>query len=434
MTEIHHPVRLHAPSVITASSINLNEPQCIVLPNGIPVYSFPDLSQQALRFDLILDAGSAIQQKLLVASTTASMIKEGSTKYSATSIHKRIDYHGAYLDTQSTRDYTSISLFCLAKSLQYLLPILESILKEPLFKQRDFDVFNLRQKEQFLVSNQKNKHVANRIYTKKLYGEGTPYGQVAEENDFDKLQTSDLKSYHSQHFHPANCSIIISGPVNEKTLKEIEQYFGDQWSLKKKQTDFEQNTLFNPGLHQVDKPGSLQSAIMMGKPMIHRTHPDYFGVLVMNTILGGYFGSRLMANIREDKGYTYGIHSQIAPLRKTSSFMISTEVGTSATKNTLAEINNELNRMRTELVGEDELNLVKNYLAGSYMRGLDGVYNQAEKFRATLDNQLGMAYFANSLKAISSATSEEIKELAVKYLDPDSMLTVVVGNLEVTRS
>ncbi|MBS4062199.1 MAG: insulinase family protein [Bacteroidetes bacterium] len=432
MTEITTLERFKAPALKTAASFVLSEPPCMVLPNGIPVYTFNDQSQETLRFDLIINAGSALQQKKLVANSTINMLREGSTRYTAGNINAKIDYHGAYIDLQSSKDIAWMSVFCLGKSLPLLMPLIESMLKNPSFRQREFRMYNRRQKQDFIVSSRKNKQIAFRIFNEKLFGIDTPYGQTAAIEDFDKLSTSDLAQFHAKHFLPANCTIIMSGQINDKIIQTIEKHFGDNWSNAELQTDFIQETHFKSGLHQIQKPDSLQTSIMMGRPVMQRSHPDYFGFLFLNTILGGYFGSRLMNNIREDKGFTYGIHSQVMPYRKACGFLISTEVGTEVTENTLEEIKKELFRMQNELVDAEEMALVRNYLNGTYLRALDGVFNQAEKFRTTLDNKLGMEYFANSLKAINAVTAEEIKALAVKYLSPDDMLTVLVGNLKTT--
>jgi zinc protease len=432
MTEITALERFKAPELKTAASLILSEPPCLVLPNGIPVYSFNDHSQEALRFDLIINAGSAHQKKKLVANSTVKMLREGSTRYTAGIINSKIDYHGAYLDLQSSKDIAWMSVFCLGKTLPLLMPLIESILKKPSFRHREFRVFNRRQKQEFIVSSRKNKQIAFRIFNEKLFGIDTPYGQTAAIEDFDKLSTNDLAEFHAGYFLPANCTIILSGPVNDKIIQSIENHLGDNWSNADTKADFVQHTQFESGLQQFQKPDSLQTSIMMGRPVMERSHPDYFGFLVLNTILGGYFGSRLMNNIREDKGYTYGIHSQVMPYRKACGFFISTEVGTEVTENTLEEIKKELFQMQNELVDEEEMTLVRNYLNGTYLRALDGVFNQAEKFRTTLDHKLGMEYFANSLKAINNVTAEELRALALKYLNPDEMLTVLVGNLKTT--
>ncbi|MDO8899712.1 MAG: hypothetical protein Q7V19_18825, partial [Bacteroidales bacterium] len=192
MTEISTLERFKAPELKTAASLMLSEPPCMVLPNGIPVYTFNDQSQEALRFDLLINAGSGFQQKKLVAGSTIKMLREGSKRFTAGNINAKIDYHGAYLDLQSSKDIAWMSLYCLGKSLPLLMPLIESMLKNPSFRHREFRMFNRRQKQEFIVSSRKNKHLASRIFNEKLFGTDTPYGQTAAVEDFDKLATSDL--------------------------------------------------------------------------------------------------------------------------------------------------------------------------------------------------------------------------------------------------
>lgn len=427
MIETYQNFRQFAPPTLNSTALKLQEPPCITLSNGVEIYSFVDKSQQALRIDMIFNAGSAYQNKVLVAGSAMKMMREGSKKYRAGAIHAKIDYHGAYLDLQTTKDNSYLSLYCLDKSLPSLLPLLENIIKEPDYKEKSFKVFNKRQKQDFLVNSKKNKHLANRLFTAQLYGPQSKYGQVAQEEDFDELQITDLLEFHQRHLEPSTMKIVLSGPVNDKMIKAVAAAFGGVWSKSTRPDDFVQNTQFAPQYLFQHQEQSLQSAIMIGRPVMARSHPDYFGFLVLNTILGGYFGSRLMKNIREDKGFTYGISSGISTQRKATGFLIRTEVGSEVTQQALKEIQSELNLLCNEKVSDDELTLVKNYLTGTYTRSLDGVFHQAEKFLITLENKLGMKYFEDSLAAFNSITSEELLLLAQKYLNPDSMLTVVVG-------
>lgn len=427
MIETYQNFRQFAPPTLNSTALKLQEPPCITLSNGVEIYSFVDKSQQALRIDMVFNAGSAYQNKVLVAGSAMKMMREGSKKYRAGAIHAKIDYHGAYLDLQTTKDNSYLSLYCLDKSLPSLLPLLENIIKEPDYKEKSFKVFNKRQKQDFLVNSKKNKHLANRLFTAQLYGPQSKYGQVAQEEDFDELQITDLLEFHQRHLEPSTMKIVLSGPVNDKMIKAVAAAFGGVWSKSTRPDDFVQNTQFAPQYLFQHQEQSLQSAIMIGRPVMARSHPDYFGFLVLNTILGGYFGSRLMKNIREDKGFTYGISSWISTQRKATGFLIRTEVGSEVTQQALKEIQSELNLLCNEKVSDDELTLVKNYLTGTYTRSLDGVFHQAEKFLITLENKLGMKYFEDSLAAFNSITREELLLLAQKYLNPDSMLTVVVG-------
>lgn len=420
--------RYLAPDLNQASALSLAEPRQVTLPNGIPVYIFEDQSQQAFRMDLVFAAGTALQHKKLVAGSVIRMLSEGSSRYTASTISSKIDYHGAYLDQQTTKDSAWLSLYGLMKSFDRLLPLLENIVKEPTFGQKAFQLYNKRQLQEYRINSSKIKHIATRNFNSRLFGADTPYGQTAEESDFQAIDAFDLKIFHHNFYSPSHCSIIICGPVKDKTLQTIEKHLGDNWSNQLNNTLKINSLNQNYGTYFINKEGSLQSAIRMGKVIMPRMHPDYFGFLVLNTLFGGYFGSRLMSNIREDKGYTYGIHSQVTPYKYGSTWVIATEVGAAVTRQTLQEIKFEMQRLQDETVDSDELDLVKNYLHGTYLRALDGVFNQSERFRSILDSGYGMKYFYDSLYAVQQMDANSLQQLAKRYLNPDELLTIVVGN------
>lgn len=419
--------RLRQPAVEAAPLPQLKEPSIIYLSNGIPVYIFEDQSQQAMRFDLITHAGSALQHKILAAGSTIGMLREGTNRHSGSYINARIEYHGAYLDLQSTKDIAWLNIYCLDSSLPKLLPLAAEILFEPSFDPKAFKRYNQRQKQQFILSGRKSKQLAQRMFNKLVYGPDALYGQTATEADFDLIKVEDLHYFHQQHIASKAFSIILSGPVKPSLLHQIEQLFGQHAVAKVDNQQGPYCTAQTTGMHHFPKEDALQSAIMMGRQIMLRSDPDYFGFLVLNTLLGGYFGSRLMSNIREDKGYTYGIHSQVIPYKHATTFVIRTEVGTDVTRQSLDEIQKELQSLMDVPVAAEELQLVKNYLNGSYLRALDGSYNQADKFRSTLDMGGKMQYFSDSLRAINQTDAQTLQRLAQTWLQPEKMLTVVVG-------
>ncbi|MBS4057851.1 MAG: insulinase family protein [Bacteroidales bacterium] len=395
--------------------------------NGIKVHLFEGKAHEAIRLDLVFKAGTAYQQVKLAASSTNRMLKEGTKQFTGRQIASKLDYYGAYTDLTATKDFAWISLFGLRKHFPKLLPIYESMVKAPAFKPADFKVLNRQQKHEFVVNSQKPKHLARRVFNQELFGAGSPYGQTADEIDYDRLKPADLADFYAGFYGAGNCEIIISGAIDRATEDMVHERFAGAWGIDTQAAAIAQPHASVTGLNWVSKPGALQSAIQMGKYLFNRKHPDFAGFLVLNTVLGGYFGSRLMANIREDKGYTYGIHSQLVPLEQGGFFVIGTETGRDVTQAALEEIRNELLRLIHEPIPEDELVLVKNYLTGSYLRGLDGVYNQADKFKAILGLGEGMEYYNKVIRTVQDISAEVLQELAVRYLQPDSMLTVVAG-------
>lgn len=182
------------------------------------------------------------------------------------------------------------------------------------------------------------------------------------------------------------------------------------------------------GLIQIPKADAVQFGLRLGKRIIGKNHPDYHGLKVLNTVFGGYFGSRLMSNIREDKGYTYGIGSAVVSYENDAVFTIATEVGKEVADAALNEIRFEINKIRTELIPQAELDTVRSYLQGVYMSSFDGPFSLIDRFRDLYHFGLDYAYFHNYLKTVQTISPEELQQLALTYFDPESMVTVVAGS------
>ena len=405
----------------------ITEPRKELLANGAEVYLFEDSEQQAVRFDLIADAGSVYQHKLLTASTVIEMLREGTTRHNGNSIHSRFEYHGAFLNPQASRDSVMLSVFCLEKSLHRLLPLVAELWFQPVFPEKAFQRYIQQRKQQFILAGKRNRLLASRLFTKMIYGIDSLYGQSAEEEDFDRISTNDLIEFHQKYYVKGNYKIVLSGAISDKLLQKINLLFGQHTLRYYPALTKAFITNAEKGIFKNESSKSLQSAIVMGRQVMPHSHPDFSAFMILITILGGYFGSRLMRNIREDKGFTYGINASLAVLRKATTLSISTEVGTEVTQQSLNEIRKELLKLMNEPIGADELQLVKNYLSGSYLGFFDGVFKQSDTFRSALNINRKMSYFSDLLETIQIVTPQRLQNLANNWLQPDDMLTVLVG-------
>jgi zinc protease len=421
------PDRIIAPTTHPIDKLQIVNPERIKLSNDIPVFIFANPLQQALKIDIVFNTGTASQKILLSANTSLRLMKEGTKSYQGNKLMAKIDFYGAFLNLNAAKDDSTVTLLVLRKNFLATIPLLESLLKEPSFTAKEFRFLRNIEREDFIVQNEKPRHLARKALNERVFGENTPYGRSAEVSDYDKLQLQHLIDFYQKNYSSNNCKIILSGPVDDEVISNLDKHFGQPWNLDGRKEDFTQESIFKPEKLHIVKKDALQSAIQIGMPIMHRLHEDYTPFLLLNTIFGGYFGSRLMSNIREDKGYTYGIHSQVMPYLKGSIYSISTEAGTAVTNATIEEIQKEMRLLQNEPIETEELNLVKNYLTGSYMRSLDGVYNQAEKFKSIHGFNLEMNYYEKSLLKIQQTDQEELKALAKKYLNYDAMTTVIVG-------
>ena len=237
-----------------------------------------------------------------------------------------------------------------------------------------------------------------------------------------------LKQFYLERFQPQYCTAIISGKVSDVTVKLIEDYFGKEnpsVTVKEKSV-IEIAPAVSNEFYEF-KTDAVQSAIRIGKRFINRRHPDYHKVKVMNMIFGGYFGSRLMSNLREDKGYCYGIYSSVASFISDAYLIIAAEVNSNSTEDAVKQIKHELNLLCNEKVTAEELMLVKNYIMGTILSETDGPFNVSEIVKSLVVYDLPLDEFQKGITEMMSTTPDNILQLANKYFDSSSMIDVIVG-------
>ncbi len=429
MTTKPIPDRKQMPPLGKVSKLALKEPEHILLPNNLDAYIINAGTEEITRIDLIFDAGSAYQKKKLVAGSVNNLLKEGtSTKDSAT-IAGILDYYGAYLHTQVSKDTASVTLYALSKHLNHLLPLLSELVSDAVFPEKEFRIYLERHRQEFLVNSEKVRYIASLEFNKLIFGENSAYGQVLLLEDFDKIDREDVLKFYQNYYNPANAYVIVSGHVNNKVTSLIEKHLG---SFSKNTTAVIGNEItFSCNVvvkdKHIERNEAMQSALRVGMPIVGRTHPDFPAIQLLNTVLGGYFGSRLMSNLREDKGYTYGVSSFLQAYRHAACFSVATEVNADYAENAMKEICKEIGLLRSKPVNEEELQLVKNYIFGNFLKSFDGPLALAERYRTVKDMGLDFSYYAQSLDKMMQLTSEQLLETAKRYFKPESLLHLVVG-------
>lgn len=421
--------RALSPDIKIIEQLHLPEVQLMQLDNGVPVYSINSGEQEVVKVELMFRAGKWYEPKNLVADLTNRMLREGTSTKSAKEIADTFDYQGANIQYSAAFENAGVTLFSLTNKAETLLPLLYEILTDAVFPQGELDTVLNNRKQRLKVELEKNDFIANRQFVDALYGQKNPYGRITQFEDFDHISVDDLKRFHKQYYNAANLTIIVSGRFSNSLIESLNKNFGgNEWKRETADTSIVHPVESSTQLIQhTDKADSVQSAIMLGNLSINKKHPDFLKLSVLNTVFGGYFGSRLMTNIREDKGYTYGIHSSFVSYPHGGFIEISSEVGTDVREATLNEIQFEINRLRTELVEEEELEIVKNYLAGKIMRSIDGALKFSDTLKGLIIYNQHTDYINLMLKTVQTVTAEELRELAVKYLDYDKMYKITVG-------
>lgn len=420
--------RTIAPEFKAINDISLIEPQHIKLANGCNVFCFSSGGQELLRMEWFFGNLRFNKAKPLLNQATMALLTEGTHNYTSAQIADKIDFYGAFLQAEYGFDHSQVTLFSLNKHLSETLPMVKEVLTNAIFPQKEVETYVRNQQQKLQVSLQKNDVVARRVFNKALNGD-TIYGFAAEAADYQALDRADLLEHYKHMFRPDNCTLIIAGKIEDQALEMINDLFGKSWENIGDKPDTTQPEVVRNAEHfyYVEKADALQSAIRLGVPAVNRTHPDFPALQVLNTVLGGYFGSRLMANIREDKGYTYGIGSGISSLKHSATWFIASEVGADVCKAAVAEVEKELNLLKTELIGDDELALVKNYMLGSLLGSLENIFSHADKFKNVYFAGLGLDYYKRYTETVKSVTAESLQELAGQYLNFDNFYKVIVG-------
>jgi predicted Zn-dependent peptidase len=420
--------RTQAPPFKTLSGIEVLKASKSQLKNGIELYTINAGSQEIIRLELIFKAGMYYQPSSLIASCTNSLLEMGTASYSANQLSEGIDFYGSFIELGVGQDYAAVTVFSLNKYLKQTLKFVEEIVKCPAFLEEEFKILINNKKQKYQINSQKVSVLGRRKFAQMLFGANHPYGIDVEEKDFDRINGIEIRNFYSKYYHSKNCTMVASGHLPADINETLNEFFGnsDWGNVQVVSKDYIPLQTDN-SRQFTEKKDAIQSAIRIGRPLFNKTHPDYFHFQVMNTILGGYFGSRLMANIREDKGYTYGIGSGLMSLVHAGYFYISTEVGADVTQKAIDEIYKEIKIMREELVPAQELETVRNYILGQFLRSVDGPFALADKFKAVWEFGLDYDYFGKYFKAVKSMTPEQVQEMAAKYLQEKDLLECVVG-------
>jgi zinc protease len=416
------------PPVFPVEKVFIPEALSFRLNNGVPVYFIEAGMEDIMRLEFTFRAGQAYEYLPLLASSANLMLSEGSDNYTSEELNRLLDYYGAFLNLSVDKDRAGIVIYFLNKHTEKVLELSREILFRPTFPEPELNALMKKRLRWYLVNREKVQNLATDQFFESVFGEYHPYGYQVLEKDFDKITRSHLKDFHSQYYTADNMAVIISGKILEKTADLLDYYFGDLGSIKIRTEDA------SISLHgekrrkiHINKSATVQTAVRIGSSTINKRHPDYHGLKVLDSILGGYFGSRLMKNIREEKGYTYGISSSVSSLDLIGYKVISTEVAQKNLKNTIDEIFNEIKILQSVPVGIREMTIVRNYMSGEMVRMFDGPFALAESFRSAWAFGLDNNYYYRLAEKIRTIDPDEIIELARTYYNIDELYQVTVG-------
>lgn len=421
------------PPLVQPASFTFRKPVDHILGNGIPLHVIDAPGVGAVRIDFVFSAGQWHQARKLQALFACRMLREGCRGYTAAAFAERLDYYGAWLELSVSMNRTFVTLYTLKKHFAATLELIQLMLTEPSYSEVQLSTVRENNKAQLLVNLQKGDVLAMRALRSSIYGDGHPCGMNVCPEDYDTLQVTDIVDYYNRYYGSRTCQIYLSGDIDETLLSLVESIFGSaEWGSgcpplvdKLQLTAHDsQNNSPSPIIH-CSLPNAVQDSIRMGCLLMDVNHPDYLPFRVLTTVLGGYFGSRLMKNVREAKGYTYHVGADLVTNTPQVMFLVHCEAQAGKAEEVISEVHHEMQRLHAEPISDEELSMVRNYMTGEICRNYESAFSLTDAYIFMENLGLPHTHLEQTIDAIRTADSAHLQQLAQRYLHPEQLYTVV---------
>lgn len=385
------------------------------------VYTFPSDSTPIVKLDLLFEAGSAYQPQPLCATAANRLCTVATTEMDAEKLAEFMDYRGIIIEPDTQVWQSGLSFYFLRRYAEEVLPVIGSMLRSPAFSEADFAVWCGEKREQMSAHEMESTHVARRLFYHTLYGECHPLGRYAVPADVDRLDINIISRYHQEHYSHGADAVVLAGNVDDELVALVaEQLLRKEKGKRPKETKL--HTLA-PTLTPLP---SVQTTLRIGRLLpLQWDDPDYARLMLLTTLLGGYFGSRLMRNLREDKGYTYGIYARTQLYRGSIVLYITADVAGGSADDAQNEIFHELEGLAH--ISDEELQHVKQVMVGDFLRSVDGIFERSERFCNMLSAGVTECLTDNLRQAVATVTAPELQELALRLLQPSDMVVCRAG-------
>ena len=417
--------RTIAPATGKISNLKFTRAYSVSLSNGIPIHIIDAGPHDIVRLEILLKSGRWYEQKKGAAYFASQMLLEGTSKISSRELAGVFEFNGAHVNVNSGIDYNILVTYVMNSKLSEIAGFIRDCLLDPAYPAEELTTLKDIKQQQIRINNEKNNYIAGREIRKLLFGHAHPYGKELMVEDINRDLSRDLLIQYYNQDLLNGIELIISGQISDRLIKDL-QVFNDLPVILPQ----ERSWLIETGADRkvmIPKKDSLQASIRLGRHIIPKSHADYLGLSVLNVIFGGFFGSRLMKNIREDKGYTYGIHSSIINNLHDSFWVVGTDVKKEFTDDTLLQIGIEADRLRNEQIGAEELKVVRNYMLGNFLSSLETSFSLADKFKNIYFFGLDYSFYDQYIDTINTISAQQIQDLAIQYLDMHTFRQVVVG-------
>ena len=427
--------RRNPPAIHNAVEFELSLPGCkrFSLDNGVPVIAVDAGVEDVLQIEWVFEAGNCFENANMLAGATNHLLKNGTKSRSALDINEQIDFYGAFLNRSCFNETALVTLHTLSKHLDKLLPVVTDIFTESIFPQEELDIFVQNSRQRLSVNLRKCDFVANREMDALLFGKDHPYGKYSTFEALEALTREQLQGFYEKYYQNGKLVIFVAGKLPDNLQEQLNKAFG-HLSIRPffpEKIEAQVGVIpesVNRIVRIENDPKGVQGAIRIGRHFPNRHHPDFQKVQVLNNLFGGFFGSRLMSNIREDKGYTYGIYSYIQNHSGPCAWLVSTEAGRDVCEAAIKEVYFEMQQLREGFIDDEELLLVRNYMIGSILGSLEGPFQIIGRWKSYYLNGIedGQQYFNSAIETIKTVSSEELQTLAKQWLQPDAFYEMVV--------
>ncbi len=403
--------------------VNIAPVEKVVLSNGLQVHHIQCTTEQPLIMEAIFPAGKIWEKQKSIAYATNQLIKEGTTIYSGGDIQEIMDFYGTQLKVSMGMDMASIGMKTLDKHVTHVFPVFESILCGSLMPAHELLIFKRNKKNELIYDLQSSDVVAYRTLSEAIFGSDHPYGYNSNLEDYQKITRSAVLSFYKKHYKLGRSEVILCSH-NGKILNKLSDLKIGKAS--KNNQNVPKIFINKPKEVEVNLPNKTQSVILMGCKVPGKRHPDYAGIFVLNTILGGYFGSRLVADLREKRGLAYHIYSSLDCMQKSAMLVIGMETNRRNLKKSLLGVNQNLLKLIENPINNEELRMTKNYLMGQIMGHLDGPVRITNLLKSLVFEGVDLSYITHLIQEIQNINSERIRILASRYLNPKNLTKVIV--------
>jgi predicted Zn-dependent peptidase len=419
--------RQKAPVYHQITKINIPDIECGQLTNQVPYSILSGGSQELVYLELKFNAGHTYAD-VLVSTFTSAMLVCGTKHHNAKQIADTFDFYGAELRADSNSDHAILSLFCMNKYLDKLLPLFCEIVEESVFPENELQIMIADKKNQFIVNHTKTSVLASDAMHKMVFGTHI-YGRRAQLSDYDTINSDTLRKFYAKHYCAANSQLLVAGYVTNDVMKSIDATIGQLSAGQAVKPIIAPILPVSGDKTQIIKMGdAVQSSLRMGLATIKMDHPDYHKLHMLTMVLGGYFGSRLMTNIRKEKGYTYGIYSILFPQVQSGLLRILGDIKSGFSSQVADEVRKEMQKLKDQPISNDEMALVRNYMMGEMLQMFDGPFTSCDAVAKAIDMGVGMKYFEDEQNSILNTKPSELQEMANKYFDLDNLATAIAGN------